>query len=239
MLQAALYLPLPNLLILVAALTVGASACLLLLDLGWLLALVGGIACGSTPLLYVEVCRRMRLARFSQQLPEVLDMLKSSLHAGHSLQRGLQVVADEFSDPVQSEVRIMLEQTRLGMSLPQALEEMLSRIPDASLNLLVVAVKIQAEVGSSLAEIIGRLSQTIRDRHRIKLQIKALTAQPRMSGMILGLLPFIVLALFLVIQPGYTMVLFRDPIGLKIFKTAIALDAVAFVAIRRILRTDF
>jgi tight adherence protein B len=239
MLQAAIYSPLSNVLMLMAALLVGGAASILLITGDPLIAGAGGIALFLAPIGYIKFRQMSRVKAFGQQLPEVLDMIKSSLEAGHSLHRALQVVAEEFTDPVQGEIRIVLEQTRLGVSLPRAFEEMLGRMPEESLNFLVVAIKIQAEVGSSLAEIVGRLAETVRARLRIRLQIKALTAQPRMSGMLVGMLPFFVLGVFMFIQPSYTMMLFRDPIGIKILKTAIALDLTALIIIRKILRTDY
>ena len=108
----------------------------------------------------------------------------------------------------------MLEQARLGMPLPKALDELLKRVPEEDLRLLVVAMKIQSEVGSSLAQIIGRLSEIVRTRQRLNAQIRTMTAQSRMSGMVVGLLPAIVLAAFSVIQPSYAETLFTDPTGI-------------------------
>ena len=103
--------------------------------------------------------------------------------------RALQVLIGEFADPLGGEFRTVLEQTRIGLPLGRALEDMLQRVPEDDLKLLVVAVKVQTEIGSSLAAIIGRLSEIVRIRQRFRLQIKALTAQSRMGGMVVGLLP--------------------------------------------------
>jgi tight adherence protein B len=149
------------------------------------------------------------------------------------------VLVKEFAEPLGGEFRTVLEQARLGMPLPKALDELLKRVPEDDLRLLVVAVKIQSEVGSSLAQIIGRLSEIVRTRQRLAAQIHAMTAQSRMSGMVVGFLPAIVLAAFSVLQPGYVHVLFHDPEGIKILKAAIILDLMAFVTIRRILRVRF
>jgi tight adherence protein B len=173
------------------------------------------------------------------QLPFALDLIKSSLEAGHSLMRGLQVLVQEFADPLGGEFRTMLEQTRLGMPLPRAFDDLLARVPEEDLRLLVVAVKVQSEVGSSLAQIVGRLSEIVRTRQRLQSQIRAMTAQSRMSGMIVGLLPIIVLFVFSLIQPSYTHVLFYSPTGIRVVKAAIILDAMAFFTIRRILRIDY
>jgi tight adherence protein B len=198
-----------------------------------------GVAFGFLPIVYIRFRRLRRMKAFVQQLPFALDLIKSSLEAGHSLNRGLQVVVQEFSDPLGSEFRTVLEQTRIGLPLPRALEDMLKRVPEDDLRLMVVAVKVQNDVGSSLASIIGRLSDIVRTRQRLRLQIRALTAQSRMGGMIVGSLPIVVLGAFSLVQPGYAQVLFSDPTGLKILKTAIVLDGLAFFTIRRLLKLKY
>ncbi len=204
-----------------------------------ILALGGGAIGASLPIFYLRFRRRRRLTAFGAQLPHALDLLRSSLEAGHSLLRGMQVVVQEFGDPLGSEFRTVLEQTRIGLPLPRALNELLKRMPEDDLRLLVVAVKVQAEVGSSLAAIIGRLSEIVRTRQRLRLQVKALTAQSRMGGTIVGLLPLIVLGAFSLIQPGYTHVLFYDPTGIKILKAAVVMDLAALLVIKRMLRVDY
>jgi len=204
-----------------------------------LLALAAGVALSLLPLLFIRFKRNRRLKAFRMQLPFALDLMKSSLEAGHSLLRGLQVLVKEFADPLGGEFRTVLEQTRLGMPLSRALDDLLKRVPEDDLRLLVVAVKIQSEVGSSLAQIIGRLSEIVRTRQRLAAQIHAMTAQSRMSGMVVGLLPIIVLAAFSMVQPSYAKILFQDPTGIKVLKAAIALDLMAFFSIRRILRVNY
>ncbi|HKV56530.1 MAG TPA: type II secretion system F family protein [Candidatus Binataceae bacterium] len=213
-----------------------------LCDLIWRdsqLAMLGGLALAVPPILYVRWRRRRRLHAFAKQLPFALDLIKSSLEAGHSLMRGLQVVMQEFSDPLGGEFRKVVEQGRLGMSVPKAFDELLLRVPEDDLRLLVVAVKVQSDVGSSLANIIGRLSEIVRTRQRLHAQIHSMTAQSRMSGLIVGLLPIVVLALFSLIQPNYTHVLFHDPLGIKAVKAALVLDVLAFATIRRVLRVNY
>jgi tight adherence protein B len=198
-----------------------------------------GVGLATLPIIYIRFRRGRRMRAFGQQLPYALDLMKSSLEAGHSLNRGLQVVVQEFSDPLGSEFRTVLEQTRIGLPLPRALEDMLKRVPEDDLRLLVVAVKVQNEVGSSLAAIIGRLAEIVRTRQRLRLQVKALTAQSRMGGMIVGLLPIVVLFGFSLVNPDYARMLFKDPVGLKILKTAIVFDALAFITIRRLLKVKY
>jgi tight adherence protein B len=198
-----------------------------------------GLIVGSLPLMYIQFRRARRIKAFAAQLPFALDLIKSSLEAGHSLQRALQVLVSEFADPLGSEFRTVLEQNRIGLPLPRALEDMLKRVPEDDLRLLIVAVRVQTEVGSSLAQIVGRLSEIVRIRQRLRMQIKALTAQARLGGLIVGCLPIVVLLIFSLIQPGYTNQLFYDPTGQKILKFAIGSDVLAILTIRRLLRVKY
>lgn len=202
-------------------------------------ALVTGAVIGIMPLLYIQFMKKRRLKAFANQLPFALDLIKSSLEAGHSLQRALQVLVSEFADPLGSEFRTVLEQNRIGLPLPRALEDMLKRVPEDDLRLLVVAVRVQTEVGSSLAQIVGRLSEIVRIRQRLRMQIRALTAQSRLGGMVVGCLPIVVLILFSLVQPGYTDQLFHDPTGQKILKFAVGSDLLALITIRRLLRVNY
>lgn len=202
-------------------------------------ALVTGAVTGMMPLFYIQFMKKRRLKAFANQLPFALDLIKSSLEAGHSLQRALQVLVSEFADPLGSEFRTVLEQNRIGLPLPRALEDMLKRVPEDDLRLLVVAVRVQTEVGSSLAQIVGRLSEIVRIRQRLRMQIRALTAQSRLGGMVVGCLPIVVLILFSLVQPGYTDQLFHDPTGQKILKFAIGSDLLALITIRRLLRVNY
>ena len=202
-------------------------------------ALAAGIVAASLPLLYVGWRKRRRLRAFDQQLPEILDMIKSSLDAGHTLQRALQVAVEEFGDPASTEFRIVLEQNRLGVPLARALEYMLQRIPDENLRFLVVAVKIQTEVGSSLAGIMNQLSRTVRDRQRLEMKVRVLTAQPRISALIGGAMPLILLFGLSFIAPENVRMLFHDPSGLIVAKVAAALEVMAFVVIYRMMRVDY
>lgn len=202
-------------------------------------ALVTGLVTGIMPLLYIQFRKKRRLKAFASQLPFALDLIKSSLEAGHSLQRAMQVLVSEFADPLGGEFRTVLEQNRIGLPLPRALEDMLKRIPEDDLRLLVVAVRVQTEVGSSLAQIVGRLSEIVRIRQRLRMQIRALTAQSRLGGMVVGCLPIVVLCIFSLIQPGYTDQLFYNPTGQKILKFAVGSDLLALITIRRLLRVNY
>jgi tight adherence protein B len=204
-----------------------------------LLSIAIGAAMAALPIIYIRVRRQRRLKAFAKQLPYALDLIKSSLEAGHTLLRGLQVVVAEFPDPIGTEFRSAIEQSRLGLSLARAMEEMLKRVPQEDFRLLVVGVRVQSEVGSSLAVIIGRLSEIVRTRQRLQQQIKALTAQSKMSGILVGCLPLVMLAAFSIIQPSYTNTLFYDPSGQRILEVAAVLDIMAFLTIRKLLKVKY
>jgi tight adherence protein B len=204
-----------------------------------LFAAAGGAALSTLPVFYIQFRKKARIKAFGAQLPFALDLIKSSLEAGHSLLRALQVVVAEFTDPIGGEFRTVLEQVRLGLPLSRAMDDMHKRVPEDDLRLLLVAVKVQSEVGSSLAQIVGRLSDVIRTRQRLRLQIRALTAQARMGGIVVGFLPVLVLGAFSFIQPSYTELLFHNPSGIKILKIAIGLDLMAFVTIRKLLQVEY
>ncbi len=237
--QAGIYMRVSDMMLLMIVLfSIGAAAATIIWHDG-MLAMGTGCGFAAIPVMYVRVRRRRRLNRFTLQLPVALDLIRSSLEAGHSLLRGLQVVVSEFQDPMSTELRSAIEQSRLGLPLPRALEEMFKRVPVEDLRLLVVAVRVQSEVGSSLAQIIGRLAEIVRIRQRVQDQVKALTAQSRMSGWVVGCLPIVILGAFSVIQPSYTRVLFHDPSGIRILKVAGVLDLLAFLSIRKLLKVKF
>jgi tight adherence protein B len=237
--QAGMYQSVEQILTLIGAMGAGGAILAYLITKDLLIAVLVASGLAASPLLYIRLKRNRRLKAFLNQLPFALDLLKSSLEAGHTLQRGMQVVEQEFTEPLGGEFRTVVEQMRLGTPVSQALAEMLHRVPLDDLRLFVVAVKVQVEVGSSLAQILARLCEIVRTRQTLHSQIRALTAQSRMSGMVVGLLPVVVLAMFWIIQPSYTAMLFTDHTGKLILKTAIGLDFGAFLIIRRILRVNF
>lgn len=202
-------------------------------------ALLAGVALGALPALYQRRLRARQLRLFSEQLPYLLDLLKSALEAGHTVVRALMMAARNLPEPISDEVQTMVEQVQLGMSIDEALEGMLRRVPVEELQFLVAAIRIQSEVGSSLAEILQHVSDSVRARQRIEHQLRALTAQSRASAIIVALLPFIVLVIFTLINPQYAFLLFYHPLGVRLLQLAMVLDATAFLMMRRLSRVDY
>jgi tight adherence protein B len=203
---------------------------------GTLIVAMGAIA---LPLLYLLRRRKQRLKLLSEQMPYLIDLLKSGLESGHTMLRALRMACQNLPEPTSNELRVVVEQVQLGMTLPLALEAMHQRAPIEELGFLVAAVRIQSDVGNSLAEVLQHVSEGMRNRQRAEQQLRALTAQSRASAIIVTLLPFIVLAAFALINPGYSGPLFYNEVGKMMLKTAVVLDIVAFFVMRRIGRVNY
>jgi len=198
-----------------------------------------GLVAAYLPVFFLRTEGRRRLKTMAHQMPYVLDMLKSALEAGHTLLRGLQMASANNPEPLASELRFIIDQVRVGVTLPLAIEAMYRRVPVEELGFLSSAVSVQADSGSSLAEILDHVSQSIRYRQRLDDQIRTLTSQSRSSAMIVSALPAVVLGVFSLLRADYVRVLFTNPLGVKLLEAAIVLDFLAFVIMRRIAQVDF
>jgi tight adherence protein B len=196
--------------------------------------LPAAMASGLVPMGWVYLQRRGRLKSFEAQLPEALDMLARALRAGHSLPTGLQMIGQEMPHPVGIEFLRIYEAQNLGLPLEQALDELAERVPLVDVRFFVTAVAIQRQTGGDLAEILDKLSYVIRERFKLYGQVRALTAEGRLSGWVLNLLPVVVFVALLYINPGYVLMLFKDPIGHKMLAGAGIMQILGAVAIRRI-----
>jgi len=190
----------------------------------------------SLPLVYVFYCRRKRLKLFMQQFPDALDMMVSTLRAGHAFGRALQMVATEAPDPIGMEFRKTFEEQNLGLPMKEALVNLTQRIGSVDLKLFVTAVLIQRESGGNLTEILTKISQTIRARFKLLGQIKVFTTQGRFSGFIIGSLPMGLGVIVFLLNPGYIMLLFREPLGRFMVAAALTLQTIGFFVIRKIVR---
>ena len=155
-----------------------------------LIALPAGLLLGSAPLAYVLHKRSKRLDVFQQGLPEALDLMVSALRAGHSLVAALGSVARECADPVGCEFKTCFEEQNYGLELKAAMENLIKRVPLQDLRIFSTAIMIQKESGGNLAEVLDKTSHVIRERFRLKRQVGVHTAQGRMTGWVLTLLPF-------------------------------------------------
>jgi len=161
-----------------------------------------GICFGLLPFFYAKVKKDRRMKKFEEQLPEALELLARSLRAGHALTGGMQMVAQEFPDPLGTEFGRVLAQISLGVSVEQALKNLTERVDCPDLKFLTVSVLIQRETGGNLAEILDSIGRLIRERFKLKGRIRTLSAEGRLSAVILVLLPMFVALAITVLNPG-------------------------------------
>jgi tight adherence protein B len=192
----------------------------------------------ALPTLYVRWRRNRRLSLFEELLPESIDLIGRALRAGHPLSSGFKMAADDGPEPVASELRRVFEEQRFGLPLQDSLLGMADRINLVDVRILVTAILIQREVGGNLAEILDSLATVVRARFTIRRQIKVYTAQGRMTGYLLALLPFMLFGLLYTINPEYMSVLFTDPIGKILVGVALVMQLAGFFWIRKIVNIE-
>jgi tight adherence protein B len=190
----------------------------LVFDESIILAIPGGILGIFLPRMYLTVASRRRLRTFENQLSDTLNLWVNALRSGYSVMQAMEAIATELPAPVSVEFERVVQEVRLGLSVPQALSNMMRRMPSEDLDLVVTAVNINREVGGNLAEVLDTISFTIRERVRIKGEIRTLTAQGRLSGWTISLLPFALAAILTTINREYMSALWirEDPMILSI-----------------------
>lgn len=171
---------------------------------------------------------------FTIQLGEALVVIGNSLKGGFSLQQGMDSVASEMASPLSAEFAKTMREIRYGLTLEEALEHMTERVKNRDLDLFVSAILTSAQVGSNLTEILGTISNTIKDRIRIKQEVKVLTASGRISGIIVGLLPVFLILVLMLLNPNYFGSFFETTIGKVMIGVSIFLEIIGFTIIRKI-----
>jgi len=195
-----------------------------------------GFICGfGAPWLWLWWRRRSRFLKFEGQLSDALELMARALRSGHSLGSGLQVVANEMAAPISKEFMKVHEETNLGLSIDQALHNLLKRMPNMDLQFFVIAVCIQRQCGGDLAEILGKISGLVRDRFKILGQVKALTGEGRISGVVLMALPPVLFAAVYYLNPEYVMVLFDREEGRKMLFATGFLQLLGAICIKKII----
>jgi tight adherence protein B len=200
--------------------------------------LIIGTLVGGAPVFYVLHRRTQRFNQFEQGLPEALDLMVSALRAGHSLVAALSLVARESADPIGGEFRICFDEQNYGLELRTAMENLVTRVPLQDLRIVATAILIQKESGGNLAEVLEKASSLIRDRFRLKRQVRVHTAQGRLTGWILSFLPLILGILLYLVNPKMLSVLWTTQIGLKLMYGAAAMTITGGLIIRKIVNME-
>jgi tight adherence protein B len=217
--------------------------------LGWAVGMMGlklliaglvlGVLGALAPLLVIRQKRNKRLQTFEEQFPEAIDLIARSLRAGHAFTTGLSIAADEMAAPVGTEFKRVYDQQNFGMSMPDALRAMALRVPVLDARFFVTAVLTQRESGGNLAEVLDNLSSVMRDRFKVKRQIRVISAHGRLSGWILSLVPPCLAGFLFLIQPDFMRILVDDPIGMRLVLAAVCLQLLGTYIISRLVRIEY
>lgn len=203
--------------------------------LGWL----PGLALAFGPYVYLLRKRQSRTRRFAESLPEAIDLMSRGLRAGQALQATIETVAQESDDPLRSEFRRAADEQSFGLPFREAMLNLSRRMPVPDLQFVITAILVQKETGGNLAEILDKTSHIIRERQRVAGQVRIRTAQGRLTGWILCVMPVVIFTTMNVLNPGYGKVLFDDPVGQKLMIAAATLMLFGIVVIRKIVNVKF
>jgi len=213
-----------------------------LLGVAFRLGILGGVAVGAlaafVPVLVVMRIRTRRFRRFEAQFPDAIDLLARAIRAGHAFNTGIKMVADEMPDPVAKEFQRVFEEQNYGLPMKNALMNLLDRVSLLDLKLFVVAVQIQRQSGGNLAELLGKIATTIRERFRILRQLKVHTAQAKLTGIILLCLPPAMGLITAFLNYEYVKIMRTDPWGFRLLLAAAILQLIGLVWIRKIVNIE-
>jgi len=212
---------------------VAGAGCFLLLPV--LIPVVLAFVLGSVaPYGFFLWQRSARLNAFNALLPDALELMTRALRAGHALASAIEVVGQESPAPLGPEFASVFQQQKLGVRFRDAMLEMGERIPSKDLHFLITAILVQRETGGDVTEILERTTYIIRERWRISAEVRTRTAQGKLTGWILGLLPVVMLGLINLVSPGYSHILFHDPTGQKLLYIGAGFIVAGGLVIRKI-----
>ena len=201
-----------------------------------LVGIVVGAVGAMLPIFIISRMRAQRIAKFSEQLPDALDLVKAALQAGHSFPTALKVVAEEFPPPISEEFDTIAEEMRLGLPMREALQGLQMRVEDPNVPVLIVGVLVVQESGGNLAEVLENVSHTVRERFKLLRDVSTMTAQGRLSGGMLALLPLIVALVLGIVAPEYLMPLVEKPTGRFMIAYAVGSILLGHMMIQRIVK---
>ncbi len=193
-----------------------------------------GLLLGSLPYGYLRYRRKRRLGQVEEQLPEALDFLARSMRAGHAFSISLEMLGEESPDPLGQEFRVLFNEQNLGAPIEVALSNMADRVPLGDVRLLVSAVSLQKQTGGNLSEILVKLAEVIRERFRLRGQVKAASAHGRMTAGVLTVLPILLMLSLLFIAPGYLQGMAADSVGKWMILGAVAAQVAGYFIMRGI-----
>lgn len=205
----------------------------------WLVSVPLGLAAGWLPIAFVRFTAERRVRKFEEQFPEAIELIARALRAGHAMTTGLALVAEELPDPVGAEFRLVYDRQSFGMPMPDALRLFAQRVPLLDARFFVTAVLTQRESGGNLAEILDNLGDVIRQRFKVKRQIRVVTAHARLTGSVLVMIPVVIVLAMAVVAPDHIMTLVNDPLGIQMGMAAVGLWLLGYLAIRKLVNVEY
>ena len=199
---------------------------------------VCGIAGLATPYVWLLRQRSVRVAKFEEQFPDALDLMSRAVRAGHAFPSTLGMVADEMPSPVGPEFKKTFDQQNFGLPLREALDGLAGRVPLLDIKFFVTAVAIQRESGGNLSEILENLGRVVRERFKIRRQVRVHTAHGRFTGYVLMALPAALAAALSYINPEQMQMLFREQMGQMMLAAAVVMQVVGFIWIRQVIKIE-
>lgn len=220
--------------VIVAASGITAGTFFSLITMSVLTGLITAIASSLLPFLFVRTAHARRVTKLNAQIGDALSIMSNSLRSGFSFLQAMDMVRRELPDPIRKEFSRTFREINLGTSTEEALQNLVHRVNSEDMELIVTAVMIQRQVGGNLAEVLDNIGKTIRERIRIKGEIKTLTAQGRISGIIIGFLPVVLAVIMSALNPEYIMTLFTSEVGRLMLLAAIGGELLGILLIKRI-----
>lgn len=204
----------------------------------WLLSLLALLLLVVSPLFYFHHERMKRFAKFEEQLPEAIDLMQRALRAGHPFTQTLKLVADSMDEPISTEFATTFSDINYGGDMRRAMLGLLDRVPSVSVMMLATAVSLQRDTGGDLAESLGKISAVIRNRFKFQRKVKTLSAEGRLSGYILVLMPVALFVFMWLFSRDYIGRLLNHPKGMVLIQSAVALAIVGVIWIKRLIRIE-
>lgn len=203
------------------------------------IAVVAGIIAVFLPSVWLQRKRATRLKLIEEQFPDAIDLIARALRAGHAFTTGIGMVADEVGAPTGPEFRLLYEHQNFGMPLPDALRRFAERIDLLDARFFVTAVLTQRDSGGNLSEVLDNLSSVIRERFKVKRQVRVLSAHGRMTGLILMAMPPVMALMLFQLSPDSTSLLLTDPLGIRMLMGAAVLQIIGGLIIKKIVNVEY
>ena len=205
----------------------------------WWIDLPVALSAALIPYFVISYFRNGRVAKFEEQFPEAVELIARAMRAGHAFTTGIKIAADELAEPAGPEFRLLYERQNYGAAIPDALRAFAERIPTIDARFFVTAVLTQREAGGNLSEILDRLAAVMRERFRIRREVRVRSAHGRITAYILAAMPPVLAILMLIANPAQMMILANDPLGVRLLLAGAVLQVAGVLLVRKIVDIQY